>query len=229
LKPLDLYAKIEPLIGFYDEYENLYSSYLHLLAPLHVKSVLDIGCGNGKFLKILDENDFHALGIDRSDVMVKRSVALGVDASTKELSSFSAASFDCAVAVADVLNYIKPEELEIFFEDVANVLKEDGYFLADVNTLAGFELADGVMVRDEVDKFLSVEAFFEKDLLTTNITFFEKENKNFKRSSGQVLQYYHPKKTFENLKSFKLVTSSPLSLFSDEEEKSLMLFQKIRT
>ncbi len=80
---LDLYAKIEPLIGFYDEYEILYSSYLQLLYPLGVKSVLDIGCGNGKLLKLLEENDFNSFGIDRSEEMIKRSLSLGVKAEKK--------------------------------------------------------------------------------------------------------------------------------------------------
>jgi len=80
LTSLDLYAKIEPLIGFYDEYERLYSSYLQLLFPLHVKSVLDIGCGNGKLLKLLETNGYDAFGIERSKEMVNRAKKLGVQA-----------------------------------------------------------------------------------------------------------------------------------------------------
>ncbi len=226
MNAFDLYAKIEPLIGFYDEYDNLYSSYLQLLLPLHVETVLDIGCGNGKLLKLLEKNNFKAFGIDRSVKMINRAKKLGVNASTKELSKIKNNSFDCALAVADVLNYIKPDELNIFFEELSIVLKDEGYFLADVNTIEGFELADGVMVRDEEDKFLSVESFFDKKLLTTNITFFGKKGKVFKKSNGEILQYYHPENTFKNLKTFKLVARYPISLFSDEKEKSLMVFQK---
>ena len=49
INPLDLYAKIESLIGFDAQYEKLYQIYLHLLNSLHVKTILDVGCGNGKF------------------------------------------------------------------------------------------------------------------------------------------------------------------------------------
>lgn len=224
---LDLYAKIEPLIGFYDEYNELYSSYLQLLFPLHVKSVLDIGCGNGKLLKILEDNGFDAFGIERSSEMVKVASGLGVKAEVKELSSLESHSFDCALAVGDVLNYIPDNELDMFFGDVAKVIKKDGYFLADINTLEGFEVADGVMVKDFDDKFLSVEASFEDDILTTDIRYFEKVDTKYEKYSGQVLQYYHEKKLFENLKDFRLVASSPLSMFSDEDEKLLMLFQAI--
>lgn len=224
---LDLYAKIEPLIGFYDEYNELYSSYLQLLLPLHVKSVLDIGCGNGKLLKILEDNDFDAFGIERSTEMVKVAHALGVRAEVKELSSLESHSFDCALAVGDVLNYIPDNELDTFFDDVAKVIKKDGYFLADINTLEGFEVADGVMVKDLEDKFLSVEAIFEDDVLTTDIRYFEKVNTKYEKYSGRVLQYYHEEKLFENLKDFRLVASSPISMFSDEDEKLLMLFQAI--
>jgi len=227
LNSLDLYAKIEPLIGFYDEYEGLYSSYLQLLSTLHVTHILDIGCGNGRLLKLLEENDFDAEGIDRSTAMVERAKVLGVNASTKELAAFESGSFECAIAVADVLNYMKVEELTTFFNEAARVIQDEGYFLADVNTLAGFELADGVIVRDEGEAFLSVEAFFEEKCLTTNIILFEKEKKNFNKSSATILQYYHSKSVFENLEHFRLVASSPLSLFSEEEEKSLMLFQKV--
>ena len=230
MNSLDLYAKIEPLIGFYDEYETLYSSYLQLLYPLHVSSVLDIGCGNGKLLKLLDDNDFDAFGIDRSEEMIKRAKELGVKAEVQELNSLHVDSYECALAVGDVLNYMKDSELDKFFDEVKAVVQEDGYFLADVNTKIGFEVADGVMVKesDESDEsFLSVEANYEDEVLTTNITLFEKDKEAYKKSSGQVLQYYHTKERFENLKSFRLVASSPISMFSDEEEKLLMLFQAI--
>ena len=226
IKPLDLYAKIEPMIGFYGEYEELYERYLNLLSVLDVKKVLDIGCGNGKLLKLLKNKGFNSCGIDRSEMMVKRAKSLGVDASTKELNDLKDASFDCALGVADVLNYIKLDEIDGFFSQLSSVLKPDGYFLADINTIEGFELADGVMVRDENDRFLSVEAYFEKEILTTNLTFFEKKNDFFTKSTGKILQYYHHKKTFENIKNFKLIETFPIDLFGSGTEKLLMVFQK---
>ena len=222
---LDLYAKIEPLIGFYDEYEELYSSYLQLLFTLHVESILDIGCGNGKLLKHLADNGFNAYGIDRSQEMIKRAKEIGTKADTKELCSLKESSFECALAVGDVLNYIKDDELDEFFVQVKRVVKDEGYFLADINTQIGFEVADGVMVKDDENSFLSVEANFYDGILATDITFFEKDEDKYKKSFGQVLQYYHQKNRFENLKSFRLVASSPISMFSDEDEKLLMLFQ----
>jgi predicted TPR repeat methyltransferase len=116
INPLDLYAKIESLIGFDAQYEKLYQVYLQLLDSLHVKTVLDVGCGNGKFLKHLEGKQFSACGIDRSATMVERACALGVDASTKELDAFSEASFECVVAIADVLNYIPVTEVDSTFE-----------------------------------------------------------------------------------------------------------------
>jgi len=225
--PLDLYAKIEPLIGFYDEYKKLYSSYLQLLRTLHVNSVLDIGCGNGKLLKLLENNGFESFGIDRSSEMIKRANELGVKAQTLELSSLQSNSFECALAVGDVLNYMRDDELDSFFDDIKSVLNVEGYFLADINTKVGFEVADGVMVKESEDNFLSVEANYEDEVLITNITLFEKHNESYKKSSGQVLQYFHSKKRFENLNSFRLVASSPVSMFSDEKEKLIMLFQVI--
>ncbi len=222
---LDLYAKIEPLIGFYDEYEELYFSYLELLFPLQVKSVLDIGCGNGKLLRLLKEHDFNAFGIDRSKEMINRAKKLGVKADSLELSSLEQNSFESALAVGDVLNYMRDDELDEFFDAVKSVLKKDGYFLADINTESGFETSDGVMVRDDKNSFLSVEANYDDEVLTTNITLFEKNRQSYQKSSGQVLQYFHKKERFENLKSFKVISSSPISMFSEKDEKLLILFQ----
>lgn len=176
MNSLDLYAKIEPLIGFDEQYEKLYQIYLEWLKSLHVKTILDVGCGNGKFLKHLQHSGFKAQGIERSEHMVERSLHLGVEASTKELSQLPQNSFDCVVAIADVLNYISPDEIGTFFKQVNGVLKQGGYFLCDVNTLHGFEnVADGVMTKENDELFLCVEANFEDKQLQTHISLFEKK------------------------------------------------------
>ena len=190
INPLDLYAKIESLIGFDAQYEKLYQVYLQLLDSLHVKTVLDVGCGNGKFLKHLEGKKFSACGIDRSATMVERASALGVDASTKELDAFSEASFECVVAIADVLNYIPVTELDSFFEAVARVLPKNGYFVCDINTLYGFEgVAEGVMCQDKESQFLCVEATFENKELLTKIVLFQKEGDFYRKEEGLITQF----------------------------------------
>lgn len=200
---------------------------MQLLNTLHVNTVLDIGCGNGKLLKLLKNNNFEAFGIERSSEMVNRAKKLGVKAELKELSELEKDSFDCALAVGDVLNYIPKNELNLFFDGIRNVVGKGGYFLADINTDIGFEIADGAMVKETKNEFLSIEAIFENEKLETNITLFEKDGKNYTKHSGSVTQYFHSKSKFENLKNFRLVASSPISMFTDEDEKLLMLFEAI--
>lgn len=227
INPLDLYAKIESLIGFDVQYEKLYEVYLQLLHSLHVKTILDVGCGNGKFLKHLQNAEFRACGIDRSVAMVERACTLGVDASTKELNAFEEASFECVVAIADVLNYIPAIELESFFDAVSRVLPKNGYFVCDVNTLYGFEgVAEGVMCQDKENQFLCVEATFEHKELLTKIVLFEKEGELYRKVEGSITQYFHSLAFFKKLKAFKLCSTKPITLFGDEPDKTILIFQK---
>jgi len=227
INPLDLYAKIESLIGFDEQYEKLYQIYLQLLHSSQIKNILDVGCGNGKFLKHLQNEHFNACGIDRSAAMVERALSLGVDASTKELDAFEEGSFGCVVAIADVLNYISPAELGPFFEAVARVLPKDGYFICDVNTLYGFEgVADGVMCQDKVNQFLCVEAVFENKELLTKIVLFEKEGELYRKEEGTITQYFHSLSFFKKLKMFKLSSTKSVTLFGDEPDKTILVLQK---
>jgi SAM-dependent methyltransferase len=223
---LDLYAKIEPLIGFYEEYEELYENYLALLHPLKPQKILDIGCGNGKFLKHLQDNKYEAYGIERSEQMIQRALLLGVKASRQELDDFDENSFDCIVAIGDVLNYIPPKELDTFFLHVSKVLKPKGYFLADVNTLEGFEVAQGAMACSKEDGFLSISADFIQDELRSTIVYFQKEGELYKKYEGEVIQYFHPQKYFKKQKYLDFKKSIYHSMFSDENEKEIMVFQK---
>ena len=228
MNPLDLYAKIEPLIGFDAPYERLYERYIKELKSLHVNTILDIGCGNGKLLCKLCDEGFEAQGIERSAHMVERARQLGVHASMQELESFEAESFDALIAVADVMNYMNPEELIVFFQEVARVLKKGGFFLGDINTLYGFEaVADGVMVKEEGEYFLSVDASFEKPILKTTLTLFTCKEERYTKEQGVIFQYFHPTAFFKKLKNLKFYTSYPIMLFAlDEADKTLIVLQK---
>lgn len=227
INPLDLYAKIESLIGFDAQYETLYQTYLSVIKPLHVKRILDVGCGNGRFLKHLQNAQFQACGIDRSASMIKRALSLGVDASTHELDAFEEGSFECVVAIADVLNYISPSEIDSFLEAVARVLPKEGYFIFDVNTLYGFEgVADGVMCQDKGDQFLCVDAVFDAKELMTKIVLFEKEGSAYRKEEGTITQYFHPLSFFKKLTQFKLCSTKPVTLFGDEPDKTILVLQK---
>ncbi len=227
INPLDLYAKIESLIGFDTQYETLYQNYLALLKSLHVKTILDVGCGNGKFLKHLKESGFEALGIDRSAKMVERALALGVNASTKELCECEAERFECVVAIADVLNYISPLELGSFLDAIAFCLPKGGHFVCDVNTLYGFEgVAEGVMCQDNGTQFLCVDATFSNKELFTKIVLFEKEGALYRKEEGNIIQYFHPLSFFKKLTALKLVSTKPITLFGDAPDKTILIFQK---
>jgi len=219
---LDLYAHIEPLIGFYDEYEKLYDEYICILETLKVQTILDIGCGNGKFLRRLRGTKFRAKGIDRSGKMVKLATFLDVEADKIELKDIKE-RFCCATAIGDVLNYIPQTELRSFFSDLKSVLKEGGYFLADINTLSGFEdVADGLFLKDMEDKFLAIDADFKSTILTTSITLFEKDNGYYKKFSNTILQYYHDMEIFKNIDGFELINSFDISMFGDLDKKILV-------
>ncbi len=229
MNPLDLYAKIEPLIGFDTSYEWLYEYYCHTLHPLNVKNILDIGCGNGIFLKKLEKEGFEAQGIERSAYMVHRALQQGVKASTQELDTFDPESFDAITAVADVMNYMQEEELTLFLEHIARALKKGGFFIGDINTLYGFEaVAEGVMVKETDDLFLSIDATFEKPVLRTKITLFTKCEAVYHKEEGVIQQYFHPLAYFKKLKLFTFQNAYAIKLFSTEKaDKTIIVLQKV--
>jgi predicted TPR repeat methyltransferase len=225
MENLDLYAKIEPMIGFYEAYENLYENYLQLLEKFDVKTLLDVGCGNGKLLEKLSKR-YQARGIDLSAKMVEIARAKGLDASQAGLEELTD-SFDALLAVADVLNYMPEKMLQPFLEAVDARLESGGIFLCDINTLHGFEeVAAGSMSVDEEDRFLAIDAEFEESILRTDFTLFEREGRCYKKEQATIFQYYHTIDTVESLSPLKLIGLRDINLFSMESDKTILIFQK---
>ncbi len=221
---LDLYAKIEPYIGFYDNYERLYGYYLKLLKDFDIKSVLDVGCGNGRMLEILNEAGYCAKGIDLSKKMVEIAKQRGVDAECKNISEVTG-KYDAIIAVADVLNYMDKKSLNRFLGYIKNALKKGAIFICDINTLHGFcDVADGTIVKEDDGLFLAIDAIFDGEMLDTNITFFEKEGDLYRKYNGAISQYFHESSDVVDMTSLKFLDKQEITLFSNNPDKVILRF-----
>ena len=223
MKNLDLYAKIEALIGFDEAYEELYEIYLKKLKNHDIKTLLDLGCGNGNFL-LKAQNQYKTLGIDLSKDMVELARGKGANALRVDLDKLDE-KFDCIVAIGDVLNYIKPDKLKEFFVDIEAALNPNGIFVCDLNTLHGFEdVTAGSMVVDRDDEFLSIDAEYFAGVLRSVIVHFQKEGECFKRQKEDIFQYYHDENELKEATTLKIIDRSELCMFSDESDKIFYIF-----
>jgi len=226
---LELYAKIEPLLGFEDTIGGLYDFYIDLLKSWKPNSLIDIGCGSGTFLKRLSQNMEieRAYGIDLSKTMVERAKLLGIDAEAKDLCDVNE-QFDAATAVFDVLNYLDSETLELFCSCVYKVLKPGGIFIADINTLFGFEeVAQGSLVREDEKRFVSLDSVFEDEKLITDLTLFEEESGGcYRRSKDTIVQHYHETAKLSNIGGLTLIQSYPIEMYADMADKEVLVFKR---
>jgi cyclopropane fatty-acyl-phospholipid synthase-like methyltransferase len=222
---LDLYAKIEPMIGFYEEYEELYKEYLLLLKEYKIKNILDVGCGNGNMLMHL-QNIYEAKGIDISKSMVEIAIKKGANAYCIDIKD-ELDNYDAIIAIGDVINYFDKKYLKFFLEKVEKRLNKNGIFVCDINTPFGFEeVTAGSMSIDEDERFLSIEAEFEENILTTQITLFEKERDCYKKNSKKILQYYHSVSDIQELTNLKIQKIKDIKLFAEQSDKTILLFSK---
>ncbi|MDR0408523.1 MAG: class I SAM-dependent methyltransferase [Campylobacteraceae bacterium] len=224
---LNLYAKIEPLIGFYQEYEGLYDKYLQIITSLKPKNILDFGCGNGRLLEKLKVSGFDAFGIDLSQDMIQKALLKGVKAYNKDIKELSG-DFELIIAAADVLNYFDKSELNNILNEIFSKLAPKGYFLADINTLHGFRhVADGLLIKETDKRFLAVEADFQNKKLVTNFTLFEQNGEYYKKEQAVIEQYYYPLEYFKKLNILYLKKVISIRMFDKKiPDKNLMIFQK---
>jgi len=222
---LDLYAKAEHLLGIEEATDALHSLYMSELDEYEVKTLLDVGCGRGGFISRCLSKGIEAKGCDLSQVMVDECNSKGLDVTCKDISEIDG-KFDAIVSIFDVLNFMDKDELFKFLEEVAKRLNDDGIFIADINTKFGFaEVAEGVMSNEDEDGFLNVEAIFQNDKLTTTFTMFEKDGSCYKKYQDDIVQYFHPIKTFQKHPSLKLIEKHTFSLY-DTNDKTLLIFKK---
>ena len=126
---LDLYSKVEDLLGVNDVTPKLYAHYFATLKDLKFKTLLDVGCGAGSFLAQVYHQFPHvkAMGIDLSPRMVEQTQSKGVEAHCVELCKIDR-KFDVITAVFDMVNYLDAKELKRFMRCIEERLEEGGTF-----------------------------------------------------------------------------------------------------
>jgi len=228
-KSLDLYAKVEDLLGIKEVAPTLYAHYLLFLNTSDFDTLLDVGCGSGIFLfqmqKALDIP--RVKGIDLSPLMVAKTREYNIDAQTIDLCSLEG-KYDVITAVFDMLNYLNPEQLQSFLICVQNHLTKDGIFLCDINTLYGFEnVAVGSFIVDDEERFLTIDSDFENDEYISEFTLFEKEGASYRKSQETIRQYYHTVENIVKYSGLELLVNDDVNLYElEESDKRFVVLKK---
>ncbi len=232
MNSLDIYSKVEDLIGIIEARPKLYSYYEATLATLKFKSLLDVGCGDGDFLvQIASEfPNSSFMGIDLSEDMISKALSKNLNAKVCDIATITQ-QFDVVTAVFDMINYLSPKELPTFMGSIERVLNPNGYFLCDINTLYAFrDVATGSFVKDAIQRFVTVDSDFEDEVFTSEFTLFEQDKEDkaiYHKSQGTIYQYFHSVEKFQKSTNLKLIKKTPLKLYTNKHEKQYLVFQKI--
>ena len=223
---LDLYAKAEHLLGIEEATEALYDLYRSELDEYAPKTLLDVGCGRGGFMKRMISDGVKCKGVDLSAVMIDECQSQGLDTECIDVADVDG-KYDAIVSIFDVLNFMDNDALVKFLNAVAEKLNDDGIFIADINTRYGFsDVAEGTMSSENEKEFLSVDAAFENDELATKLTLFSKtQDETYIKYQDTIIQHFHKIKTFRKLDGLKLIEKQTFSLY-DTEDKTLLIFKK---
>lgn len=93
-----------------------------------IKKVLEIGFGNGPLTGWLIKKGLKVDGVEIDQTLVSRAKNLGIE-SFNDLSEIVDKKYDLIIAF-DVLEHINIKDLEILFDNIKNLLNENGLFIA---------------------------------------------------------------------------------------------------
>lgn len=227
---LDLYAKVEDLLGVNEVTPILNEYYLETLESMEFDTLLDVGCGSGGFLAQVAHDYPHveALGIDLSPVMVEMTQAKGLNAQCIDLCKIEG-QFDVITAIFDMVNYLDKKALKRFLRCIEEHLHIGGYFIFDINTLYAFKVvASGNFIKDTEERFLTIDSEYEEKLgeYFMDFTLFEKKGECFTKTQDSIIQYYHTVAEIQKLTKMKLVSKKAIAIYGNETEKFYLIFKK---
>ncbi len=228
MQTLDLYGEIQEYLDFKQEIKTLYQEIKNQVTKRDIKTLIDIGCGQGEFCNLLTQNGIDTYGVDLSSKQIELAKKKFPNLSFEALDIKNVSkTFECATATFDVINYIPQDQLKSFFDGTNKIVENKGYFIFDVNSFFGFdEIAQGSLIINNEEIFIGIDAVFEDETLYTDLFVFTKVNENYKKQTGTIHQFYYSKEVLESFlmqSGFTLVECVKFSLH-DQENYDKMIF-----
>ena len=125
--------------------------YLSYLDP-EVESLLDIGCGRGEWVGLLQRNSIDAMGIDLNEAMLAAGRKAGVK-NLRAIDAFAffkespADSFDCITAF-HIVEHIPFEQLFYFFEELRRIAKPNAQIFIETPNPANIMVGAYTFYKD---------------------------------------------------------------------------------
>jgi len=134
-------------------------------------------------------------------------------------------------AIFDMGNYLDEHNLKRFFRCIEERLELGGHFIFDINTLFAFKVvAAGTFIKDDGDRFLTIDSDYDEDGATyyMDFTLFEEKQGYYSKSQEAISQFYYKVDEIEKLSNLKLVSKQAISIYSNEAEKFYLVFKKTK-
>lgn len=191
------------LAPFYDEMMEFdYDSYMQTIqrfCPFANKRILEIGCGTGNVTQRLARSAWQLDAIDSSEEMLtvarRKVTARNVRFFLTEQHQIALhQTYDVILLTIDVLNYVKPELIEHYLQDLFHLLAEDGTIIFDLSTPYKLEhiLGENTFYEstNRYDFIWDNHYDQEEGVLYFDLIFFIRENKDtYQRYEESHIQY----------------------------------------
>jgi len=155
------------------------------------RDYLDLACGTGNMTELISKEFKATWAVDLSSFMLTEAEsklrALGIKAKfvCQDISNLKLnQKFDLITCCLDATNYILEEaNLEAYFIGVFKHLKDNGVFIFDINSYYKLtNILGGNVFTYDNDKVLYVwDNYLENDIVDMKLTFFVKEEENYRR------------------------------------------------
>jgi SAM-dependent methyltransferase len=230
-------ATYETFAFVYDQVmdDSLYEKWLafskrHFNAD--TKNILELACGTGALACEFAEDGYHVTGLDLSEEMLmiayNRSANLGVDVTWVEgdmLDLSEVGTYDAVTCFSDSLCYMKDApEVQQVFDNVFNILEDDGVFIFDVHSIHKIEdVFPGYSYHENDENFAFLWDSFKGEepySITHELTFFIRDDDEYEEFSR--VDEIHHERTY-TLEQYQMMLESAgfnnVEIFADFEDE----------
>lgn len=190
------------------DYEKWTSFLMNKIGPNKSK-ILEAACGTGGITCILSEKNYKITAFDLSEDMLMRAYdKLGRNKSVKLLNQNMIDfkiddKFDAAICCCDGINYLKEDEIYLFFQSINKHLNTGDKFIFDISTEYKYKtMYNDNYVYDDGEVFYVWENMLNNDnnSVDMEINFFVNDShEKYVRITEIQTQYIHPVNKIESI------------------------------